>query len=37
MTCTYPHGKPSQWCERHRIDHAFLVALRERERAAVAP
>lgn len=29
MPCHYPLGQESDWCERHRSDHAMLRALRE--------
>jgi hypothetical protein len=28
MTCFYPEGKPTEWCERHARDHAMIVAMR---------
>ncbi len=29
MPCHYPHGDPTDWCERHVRDFAMLRALRE--------
>ena len=27
MPCVYPHGEPSDWCERHARDHAMIQGL----------